>query len=75
MNGQISVHYANNALHGFGPISFATGETPYLGLNYNSYYAEIDGSVAAGVVNVDVFQLVSNGRVDGTYSPALSPPS
>ncbi|EON68068.1 hypothetical protein W97_07216 [Coniosporium apollinis CBS 100218] len=66
--------YANNALHGFGRVSFTTREEEYLYTNYGSYVAEWAADFNTGTAVIDVFKLASGGRVDGAPIPALLPP-
>ena len=74
MDATATIHYANNALHGFGSVSFHTGEEVYRELNYGSYVAEFAVKFRTGEASVDVFELESAGRVDGAEVPGLLPP-
>lgn len=74
MDATATIHYVNNALHGFGHVSFQTGEQEYIQLNYGSYVAEFEAIFNTGEAFVDVFELESAGRRDGLEVPALLPP-
>lgn len=68
-----TIHYANNALHGFGSVSFETGDAQHRYLNYGGNAAEF-AAVFGQYAFVDVFELGSNGRKDGKAVLALEPP-
>lgn len=74
MDATANIHYANNALHGFGRVSFRTGEEEHVQLNYGTYIAEFEGNFNTGDALIDVFEVESAGRVDGSPVPALFPP-
>ncbi|EXJ89142.1 hypothetical protein A1O3_02206 [Capronia epimyces CBS 606.96] len=74
LDATATIHYANNALHGFGSMSFRTDDKNLIELNYGSYVAEFEGNFNTGEAVVDVFDLASNGRRDGQKVLALLPP-
>lgn len=73
MSAAGTIFYANNALHGFGSVSFETGARQYRHLVYGSYVAEF-AAVFGEYAFVDVFQLETAGRKDGGIVPGLEPP-
>jgi hypothetical protein len=71
------MHYANNALHGFGCATFTTDgsdENEYAYTNFGNFVAEIEADFRAGRAGFDVFELETGGRIDGEPIKALLPP-
>ena len=69
------ITYANEALHAFGRVAFNTAEPGYLDLNWRSFVIEFEGYFNTGSAWMDVFELETGGRLDGTPIRALEPPA
>ncbi|KAK0250181.1 hypothetical protein LTR35_018410, partial [Friedmanniomyces endolithicus] len=69
-----TVHYANNALFGFGDVSFMTDKEEFIHLNYASFIQEWIANFDTGEGSVDIFEMFSAGRIDGVPIPALQTP-
>ncbi|CAO2655064.1 Nn.00g117970.m01.CDS01 [Neocucurbitaria sp. VM-36] len=59
MSGRATIAYANNALRGFGSVSFASDAPEYLDLNFRNFVAEFEGTFFTGTASMDVFELVT----------------
>jgi hypothetical protein len=74
MDAKATIHYANNALHAFGAVTFQTDAPEFIDLSYGSFVAEIVSDFNTGKSGIDIFQLSSAGMRDGSPVPALLPP-
>jgi len=74
MDARATMSYANEALHGFGTISFSTDNKKYTDLNYGSYVVEFEANFNTGTAFLDIFGLGSGGKRDGSETPALLRP-
>ncbi|CAI6259060.1 unnamed protein product [Periconia digitata] len=74
MDARATIQYGNNALHGFGTVTFSTDSPKYLSLNWGSYVAEFEANFNSGTGSIDVFELKYTGKKDGTETPALVKP-
>jgi hypothetical protein len=68
-----TINYANEALHAFGRFAFNTAEEAYLDLNWRHFVIEFEGYFNSGRAWMDVFELGTGGRVDGSPVLALEP--
>lgn len=68
------VQYGNNALHGFGAMTFSTDLEQFRYTNYGTYLAEWTATFDVPGAAVDVFEVTSGGRIDGQPIMALLPP-
>ena len=66
--------YANNALHGFSSVKFSTADPEYIDLNWRNLVAEFESDFFSGTAIVDIFELETGGKRDGTPTLALLPP-
>lgn len=66
--------YANEFVHGFGSVTFSSSHPAFLDLNVRSFYAEIEAGFATGASTIDVFEIKTGGKIDGTPIKALLPP-
>ncbi|KAF1948406.1 hypothetical protein CC80DRAFT_556347 [Byssothecium circinans] len=71
MDARATISYANNALHGFGTVSFSSDAAKYLDLNWRSFVVEFEANFFSGAAYLDVFELSSSGKRDGSETPAL----
>jgi hypothetical protein len=74
MDAKATITYANEALHGFGTVSFSSDAPAYLDLNWRNFVAEFEVLFFSGGGFIDVFELGSSGKIDGSVTPALLPP-
>lgn len=66
--------YANEFVHGFGPVTFSSSHPAFLDLNVRSFYAELEAGFGTGAAKIDVFEIKTGGKIDGTPIKALLPP-
>ncbi|OAG05225.1 uncharacterized protein CC84DRAFT_1177308 [Paraphaeosphaeria sporulosa] len=66
--------YANEFLHGFGPVTVSSSHPAFLDLNVRSFYAEIEAGYRTGLGRIDVFEVKTEGKRDGSPIEALLPP-
>ena len=62
MSGHATIAYANNALRGFGSVSFSSDAPEYLDLNWRNFVVEFEGSFFTGTASMDVFELVTTRK-------------
>ncbi|KAF2488698.1 hypothetical protein BU16DRAFT_520468, partial [Lophium mytilinum] len=74
LNVQATLTYANEALHAFGAAQFSVADPAYLDLSFKSFVAEFEAPSYTGKGKLDIFELKTGGKRDGSPILALLPP-